>query len=382
MHYTVLMAIEMPQKKDIIPPPHVLEPTDFQMDKFISENTIDETLMQWLNAYVKNFSGKSDFEIYVEKLADDMLAPYCVNTEDPQYLIFQDETNDGLEKYENGRLDFVKMTDGRILERDDYEFSRRYEVFNGQVYRSRFGKLHHRKKTQKAKKIQVMPNRTFKEIYPTFEEFMKRWWQADYDEETGRYGYYINPNGMMDWYEIGGRWPFRFLTKYDLYLTAHGESSSLSADVSEKGALDKFQWVAGARKGDIAWDAMLEFYRKEQKEQFQRYGKWMQTGIVPKDYRLDYRILNDTIVSWNDIVYREGETEESYLLRIGLGPECQYPINTAAILDAEGMKSIFDTDMEGYEKDEKVRQAWARRVSDFIAKQPEDMLLLSIDCHM
>lgn len=131
MHYTVLMAIEMPQKKDIIPPPHVLEPTDFQMDKFISENTIDETLMQWLNAYVKNFSGKSDFEIYVEKLADDMLAPYCVNTEDPQYLIFQDETNDGLEKYENGRLDFVKMTDGRILERDDYEFSRRYEVFNG-----------------------------------------------------------------------------------------------------------------------------------------------------------------------------------------------------------------------------------------------------------
>ena len=98
--------------------------------------------------------------------------------------------------------------------------------------------------------------------------------------------------------------------------------------------------------------------------------------------RLDYRILNDTIVSWNDIVYREGETEESYLLRIGLGPECQYPINTAAILDAEGMKSIFDTDMEGYEKDEKVRQAWARRVSDFIAKQPEDMLLLSIDCHM
>ena len=108
----------------------------------------------------------------------------------------------------------------------------------------------------------------------------------------------------------------------------------------------------------------------------------MQERKIPQEYKEDYQIYNDTIISWGDIVYHRGETEENYLRKVGLGPECHYPIYTAAILDTEGLRTIYDTDMEGYEKDEKVRQAWARRVSDFIAKQPEDTLLLSIDCHM
>ena len=382
MHYTLLVAIEIPKGKNM---EQVRNDTNLACpkdNKSAPEGMIDSTGVKISDSFTKFFMKRSDFETMIEGLADIMLAPYCQGTENPEYLSLWDRTDDGLEKYETGYADFVKMPDGRVLPKDNYGFSRQYEVFNGQVYRKRFGQLHHRKRTKKARRFQVLPSRSFKEIYPTFDDFMKRWWGAEYEEDTGRYGYYINPNGMWDGYQIGGRWPFRFLTKRDVSMKVRGELPFLSDEVSEWPAPDGYQWIAGAMKGDIAWGIMQEFYRNEHREQFHRYEQWLQEGEIPEKYESDYQISNDTIISWGDIVYHQGETEENYLRRVGLGPECHYPIYTAAILDTEGLRTIYDTDMKGYEKDEKVRQAWARRVSDFIAKQPEDMLLLSVDCHM
>ena len=379
MHYMLLVAAEIPPEKDTVIAKTDADSTFLNMEELVSEDVIGGKA---LDTFADLAKGKDNFEILAEALADIMLAPYCQNTENPEYISFWDETDVGLEKYETGYVDFVKMPDGRVLPQGDYEFSRLYEVFNGQVYRKRFGKLHHRKRTKKARRFQIMPSRSFKELYPTFDNFMKNWWGAEYEEDTGRYGYYFNPNSMWDWYQIGGRWPFRFLTKCETRMTVHSEPNILSRDVPKRLAPDGYQWVTGARKCDIAWDVMLEFYRKEQREQFRRYEQWLQERKIPQEYKEDYQISNDTIISWGDIVYHRGETEENYLRKVGLGPECHYPIYTAAILDTEGLRTIYDTDMEGYEKDEKVRQAWARRVSDFIAKQPEDTLLLSIDCHM
>lgn len=42
-------------------------------------------------------------------------------------------------------------------------------------------------------------------IYPTFDDYMREYLNENRDVETGRYGYWENPNAKWDWYETGGR---------------------------------------------------------------------------------------------------------------------------------------------------------------------------------
>jgi len=54
----------------------------------------------------------------------------------------------------------------------------------------------------------------FKNLFPTFEAFMAEWHgHEERNAETGRYGYYENPNAKWDWYQIGGRWSGFFKVK-------------------------------------------------------------------------------------------------------------------------------------------------------------------------
>lgn len=42
--------------------------------------------------------------------------------------------------------------------------------------------------------------------YSSFEKFESDWNEYERDSETGRYGYWQNPNAKWDWFSIGGRW--------------------------------------------------------------------------------------------------------------------------------------------------------------------------------
>lgn len=155
----LLVAAGIPPEKDTVIAKTDAYSTFLNMEELVPEDDIGGKA---LDTFADLAKGKDNFEILAEALADIMLAPYCQNTENPEYISFWDETDVGLEKYETGYVDFVKMPDGRVLPQGDYEFSRLYEVFNGQVYRKRFGKLHHRKRTKKARRFQIMPSRSFK----------------------------------------------------------------------------------------------------------------------------------------------------------------------------------------------------------------------------
>lgn len=48
---------------------------------------------------------------------------------------------------------------------------------------------------------------TLKEYYPDgFESFIKEWAGYEKDAETGKYGYWENPNAKWDWHQLGGKW--------------------------------------------------------------------------------------------------------------------------------------------------------------------------------
>lgn len=80
-----------------------------------------------------------------------------------------------------------------------------------------------------------------KEVYTTWESYLTDYCGEEPDEQTGRLGYWSNPNAKWDWYVVGGRW-----------------SNWLRHKDGTK--------VDQARYGDIDWAAMLaghvEFWTK------------------------------------------------------------------------------------------------------------------------
>ena len=131
------------------------------------------------------------------KDVDELLAPYQENNMGDcprQYLEFFDEEDKYLSEYEHGGAKMAKMPDGRLLYPWDDEFRKE----------GRFG---YGSDTHEVPADILVEEVPFKQKYATFEEFVAGWHGMDErNPETGRYGYFENPNAKWDWYQIGGRW--------------------------------------------------------------------------------------------------------------------------------------------------------------------------------
>lgn len=378
MHFTVLSAMPLPQDipaaKDGIP---VEDVTDFIMRKLYLANLSSQKPMPVPELSPADIDQER-WECLMEIMVGNLLAPYNQNTTDIAYMAFDDQTDEGRRAYEQSGTDCVKTPDGRIIPCVDYEFNRRYELHDGKVYRQDFGRLHHRKQTKKAKKYMPLPNYPFQKFYATFDEFMVNHWGCERQEGTDRYGYYFNPNGEWDWWQIGGRWPFRFLVKNDCDSAVTGEPSYLFKEKPQRDAPDGYRWVAGARKCDIAWDVMRKMIRDECTKQFLQYEEWFNAGQVPTEHAGRITLAKDGIASWGDYLYRKGETLEHRIHSLGLSDQHPYPIGTFAYVDADGWN---DQGWGTSDSNEDEVQAWYKAVADFIEKQPDDALLVSVDCH-
>lgn len=378
MHFTVLSAFPLPRD---IPAAETAIPVD-DVVKFIGGRFLLEQLSSKkpLTALKVDDTmiGNMRWECLVERMVADLLAPYNENNTDIAYMEFDDRTNEGRTAYEQGGVDCVKTPDGRIITSHDYEFSRRYELYNGKVYRKRFGPLHHRKQTKKSKRYLALPNYPFRKLFPKAETFMTEYWGCVAGEEAGHYGFYFNPNGQWDWWQIGGRWPLCFLVKDDCSSAVVGESSHMFEGPPKRDAPEGYRWVAGARKCDVAWDVMREFVRNQCTEQFHRYEEWFNAGVIPQEYAIGRKVVEDGIVSYGDYLYHKGEDLEHYLTNLGLSDQSPYSILTFAYVDADGWN---DQGWGTSDTTDEERIAWHKAVSDFITKQPDDALLVSVDCH-
>jgi hypothetical protein len=378
MHFTVLSALALPQDipaaASSIP---VGEVIGFIESKFLLAQLFRDKAISPLKPDTTMFDAMR-WEYLAELMVVKLLASYNENNEDITYMELDDRTNEGRTAYEQSGVDCVKTLDGRIIPCHNYEFGRRYELYDGKVYRRRFGPLHHRKQTKKSKRYLALPDYPFRKLFPTAEVFMTEYWGCVAGGEAGHYGYYFNPNGQWDWWQIGGRWPFRFLVRDDCPLAVVGEPSHLFEEPPKCNAPAGYRWVAGARKCDVAWDVMREYVRSQYIEQFRRYEEWFNTGAIPQEYASGLRVAEDGIVSYGDYLYHKGENLEHYLANLGLTDQNPYPIRTCAYVDADGWR---DNGWMTSDLTEGERQAWHKEVSDFIAKQPDDALLVSVDCH-
>lgn len=128
-----------------------------------------------------------------------LMAPYQENNMGDcpkEFLEFHNTEDEERPRYENESVKKIKTPDGRLLAPWDNEFRVPSEIGIG-------ANTHRIPEGMGYEEVEVM----FKDLYPTFDDFMKDWNGSNGpDPETGFYGYWENPNKKWDYWRIGGRW--------------------------------------------------------------------------------------------------------------------------------------------------------------------------------
>ena len=142
------------------------------------------------------------------------LAPYQENNMEDcpkEYMEFHSTTQERKEEYETSTIHRVKLANGTLVSpydsilydevtKEEYEKA----IEEGKRDQYSFADKYRRKKDL-AKIGAIEVEIPCKELYPTFEDFMKDWYEEKKDEEINDYGYWENPNAKWDWWEVGGR---------------------------------------------------------------------------------------------------------------------------------------------------------------------------------
>lgn len=375
MHYSVLTAISLPEAAVISFADYEQIRLELLAARAKLEKRPNSDTCQMAAAKLENSLNR--LEYVAESLVFEAMDRYGVNTDDPKYLAFYPHEEGEDSVYKTGTISCVRLPDGKIVYDHDARFSKRYEVFEGRVYQKTFGPLHHRKRTKKAKKFLPLPAYPLKKLYPTLEEYMEQYWGFIYNEEEQAYGYYENPNAFWDWYELGGRWYEYFLVKEDCPSAIRGAQARVCGPT--KIAPEGYCWVAGARKCDIAWDKMKESFVEEVSQTLQEFQSWYLAGEVPEEWRGFAFVTPDGVYFHRRLVYRVGETVEENLRRDHQLMQARYFVNPYAFISGDGWTDChsFDACSQGESKD----MQWNRMVQEFIGGLPEDVMLVSVDCH-
>lgn len=372
MHFRTMLFVDLPEVK---PDPKreqcvlsQLEALKAKQPGKIAESVLMECCAQRLTNVMTAFG----YEL-VDVVDSAMERFYC-NTENPEYLEFEDRTEEYQKDYAKN-VDCVVMPGGKIMELGAYPIWRKYIIKDGLVYQKVAGQLKHPKRTKKAKKMKALPNYPRKKLYPSFDAFVE-----DYggrrNEETGQYGEWFNPDGVYDWFSIGGRWPAMFLVKTDCTEYTLGERRFM--DDSEYPAPEGYRWVAGARKKDIQWDAMRQWRNQQAEERFLQLEKMFQSGQI--DFTV-HHITEDGIYAWGEQVYRKGQTLEEYMSKYGIPESWKYPISVCGIFIGDtyhnDYDSVYDEELRKW-----VHLNWQEAMDNHIDNADDDTVFVGIDYHM
>lgn len=382
MHYNIYLAEKIPaieeNKKESL---EVLA----EIERLKPDAAKKEFKENWNARYGIKFltSRLTSFAREVSDSVCRRLEPFRQDTDDPQYLQFDDMTEELKDEYKNGTTTKVKLPNGTYLE-PYLNLDGGYTVYNGKVYKSEFGQLKHRKRNKRAKKMQVVevPNR---KLYKTYEEFADE--RYTFNPETGTYGYFWNPQAFYDWFSIGGRWPCEFLVKEDCFESSLGE---IDYDREPTKAPEGYKWVCFARKKDIQWQVMRDTQFKDLSEDYEYLRACFEAGEMLKEEDKAhnyYSIKENKILYWGDIVYVAGETFQEYLDRhnfndkYGLLPYGFLSIDDEYIEREYVCISISETDKKP-DIAVKKREEWHRLFEDFIESTNDEDVIVSVDIHM
>lgn len=376
MHYLALIAVEIPEIEE----DHEIN-TQIETGLLNLEQSIQEggngLLMQEMYWELMN-NLRTTFSRTVQEAVVDQMAPYSAVTETPEYLEFWDQTEMVMEEYQ-GTNDCLKLPQGKIVTVHGYPNHGRFVIRDGKVFETNVGYLHHEKRTKRAKRIKALPDYPVKKRHPNLKEFAENTLCLVFNEDEQAYGYYYNPNAMWDGYSIGGRWPYMFLVKKTCTEYAIGKISwAHRREVPE--APKDYQWVCGARKKDIEWQAMHEWKRKELTERFCKLENFFQTGERPKGI-LGVR-TSEGIRYGDAYQYYLGDKLEDYLRREGAFKDYEYPFVPHDIITRNGSWISEDDYPEQSDNSQAGTTTWVSQIADFYLNLSDNDVLVAIDYHI
>ena len=373
MHFHSLAVLRIPQvEEDPEETARVVnELTSLElMEEIGPKNIMRQIFIRELKGQINSFSR----EVYHR--IEDLMHPYGSESED--CYEFCDQKGEVESAYENRSCDCVRLPDGRIVSMYDSSVWGKFEIQNGQVFQKKAGPLQHLKRTHKAKKMRAMPDYPFKKLYKTVHEYATDYCNYEYDEATGGYGYYCNPNAMWDWYQIGGRWPVTFLVKDTCAEYSFGERS-WGNDNEEFPCPEGYMWVSAARKKDIEWAAMKDWYLQQAKKKFRELEAMFVTGSMEQEKYL--HVKDGCVFSFLTLIYKIGEPEEAFLARCSAADGRQFPVSFCDLIDEDDWLAQGH-DYESPETDQQLALTWEETIQQYIDDLDEDDVLVSIDYHM
>jgi hypothetical protein len=298
---------------------------------------------------------------------DRQLAPFNEQPEadDPHVkLVFNDQTEEFRKEYDEGSIEIIKRPDG------SWDFAL--------------------DATGDGKAAQIAPvSAKFSELYPTFEEFCKKWHGAKPNEQ-GRYGYSHNPKAKWDWYTIGGRWSG--------YFKALPGATGKVGEPGVFGNKAKPGWYDQLRRGDIDFDGMRADSAAEASKRYDIYEAAVAGLEVPKrwaEFRTAYEnidnarkvyhetpyitaLRNANLLPWfKDPVEVYGIGREKFIERASNGSFTPYAVLKDGEWFSKGEMGWF-----GMSSDNVDPETWNDRVWELLRDLPEDTLITAVDCHI
>ncbi len=375
MHYLTLVAVKVDKREPELETDAKIAEVVKELKQQINKSG-DRSNKIIAELYLKRMEHLSNvFARCVDSVVADAMEPYCESTENPAYLEFAECCDDVEEKYNEIVEYMVKLPNGTYIFPFEHDFAMNYTVKDGKVYQKVAGPCKHEMRTKKAKKMTVVIRKMCKH-YKSIKDFAEKYLGYRYNESTGKYGYYFNPNCFWDWYQIGGRWPCAFLVRTDCTEYSIGEGDSNKPF----DAPDGYMWVAAARKKDIAWDVMYSWKHETRTKRFNELEAAFMTGELPESCKYSH-ITEDGIVSYGDIIYKKGESLEEYLARVGCGETQKYPFSPYAFLDENGWNTHIEYEYKNNKLQMVEKEFWINELNEFVDKLSDETVLVSVDNH-
>lgn len=373
MHFRSLLTVELPE---IIPDPEweksvsdKIKEAEQDCSEALGRRVLHEILYEKLNNVSTAFGRE------LNSVVCEVMERFDCGTQDKRYLEFEDHTEEYRSSY-NALVTCIQFPNGRIVEENSRDVWDKFIVRDGLVYQKYAGVLHLPKRTKRAKKMKVLPNYPRKRLYRSFDEYVDQECWGSLDEETGKYGEWYNPDGVYDWYSVGGRWPDMFLVKADCTEFSLGERSVFCEH--EYPAPNGYMWVCCARKKNIEWDVMRWWRNQKATERFHQLQAMFLSG--EKDDTVG-SIREEGILSCGEWIYHKGDTLAQYLAVYGIPSDWKYPISVHNIFQDELCMDKHDCVMDEM-TGKWIPVDWHRSVDEFIDEADEEDVFVGIDYHI
>ena len=190
----------------------------------------------------------------------------------------------------------------------------------------------------------------------------------EYDEESDSYGYWDNPNGFWDWYQVGGRWFGYFLIKEGAKREECMFGQPSWQMRFEEGDEEELKKSADALKvGDIDFRGMEERTKEYYSDQWDQMWDLIKQSEGKTEEEIDKRFREF-------ISAKEGETKEEFVER-------NKHFKTSAIVFSG---EWFELENDGYYRSKGPNLNGTVGAVDLpvlLENMQEDIHVILVDCH-